>query len=235
MGKIAKQKKRRRQQLLITPNPDIKSMDVISLISPEDVLTTVETLTQIANNPNLLRCPELKTLRTALYNISAQKGELSLVAKITEALELQRWSDSIRLLQSLRECGLKPKLGAIQRWVRFCDASSFLNVSSSKVLESPPEKYNPEVLRILDLILRIAEPSCSPDPLALLEPWEPTTKTAPTSFKVCENYKGKFNVVLHQKGEDRRTKNLHDFILYHSHPGNDRLIIIRYDKIFSSK
>ena len=50
----------------------------------------------------------------------ALKG--SFTARISEELQGARWEAALLTLQEMRERGEVPKLGAVQRWVRECDA-----------------------------------------------------------------------------------------------------------------
>ena len=55
-------------------------------------------------------------------------------------------------LEEMRTKGQVPKLGALQRWVRDCDAASAKN----------GEFGDPVVLRVLDSMLRTVDPSMVP-------------------------------------------------------------------------
>lgn len=56
-------------------------------------------------------------------------------------------------LEEMRTKGQVPKLGALQRWVRDCDAASAKN----------GEFGDPVVLRVLDSMLRTVDPSMVPE------------------------------------------------------------------------
>jgi hypothetical protein len=54
----------------------------------------------------------------------------------------------------MRAKGQLPKLGALQRWVRDCDAASLRDGSHA----------DPQIFRVLDSILRTADPALIPEP-----------------------------------------------------------------------
>lgn len=70
----------------------------------------------------------------------------SLSSKISAALSDYRFTDALIYLFEMYTRRVPPKLGAIQRWVRECDATSGAD-------GTPGDK---EALKCLDLILRIA-------------------------------------------------------------------------------
>lgn len=74
---------------------------------------------------------------------SARAGT-ALPSRISAALSSARHTDALVLLAELRLRHIKPKLGALQRWVRECDAASRSDGSFGDTM----------VLRVLDAILR---------------------------------------------------------------------------------
>jgi hypothetical protein len=78
----------------------------------------------------------------------------SLTSRISAALQDYRFSDALVLLFEMHVRRLTPKLGAIQRWVRECDATSAPDGSPG----------DPVAFRCLDMILRIANLSSGPSP-----------------------------------------------------------------------
>lgn len=69
---------------------------------------------------------------------------MSLISRISTALADHRHTDALVLLSEARIRGIQPKLGALQRWVRDCDAAS----------RSDGSFGDEQVLRVLDAILR---------------------------------------------------------------------------------
>jgi hypothetical protein len=61
--------------------------------------------------------------------------------QVSTALNEERWEDAVTLLETMRKPRELPKLGAVQRWVRECDLGATY-------------ADNPEVLRVLDAIMR---------------------------------------------------------------------------------
>ncbi|KAI8585566.1 hypothetical protein BDZ88DRAFT_432262 [Geranomyces variabilis] len=199
-------------------------------ISPRDLATTVATLSALEHLPAVLRGKECKALRIALHRLNAASaaagigGGTTLSGRVSDALADGRWNDALVLLAEMRERGMVPKLGALQRWVRDCDAVSGPDGGL---------KGQGEVLRVLDAILRTADPEMVPRGNGDVEdvvrrhaawaPCAPVTVDADDAASATEEdaarYKAGFRVVAYEKGPERRTPNLHDFILYASAPG----------------
>ncbi|KAI8921974.1 hypothetical protein DFJ77DRAFT_5872 [Powellomyces hirtus] len=239
MGKAGKERKRRRLETTHPAHPVTKvpaleasdSGDDEGLTTHEDGISssalavTVATLTALESQPALLRSKQCKALRIALHRLNAAStqagvgGGTTLVGRVSDALTDGRWGDAMRLLEEMRERGVVPKLGALQRWVRDCDAVG----SAEGGLDGAEE-----VLRVLDAVLRTSDPEMVPKPTGEDEgvvqrhpPWAPCPRrTDPTVRLDAEtDYKSQFRVVSFEKGAERRTPNLHDFIMYTSVPG----------------
>lgn len=88
------------------------------------------------------RPPQWESLAESL---TTEQGA-SLTSRISAALQDYRFSDALVLLFEMHVRRLTPKLGAIQRWVRECDATSAPDGSPG----------DPVAFRCLDMILRIA-------------------------------------------------------------------------------
>lgn len=76
----------------------------------------------------------------------------TLSGRISDALTDGRWADALLALAEMRSKGQVPKLGALQRWVRDCDAASLRDGSHA----------DPQIFRVLDSILRTADPELIP-------------------------------------------------------------------------
>ena len=50
---------------------------------------------------------------------------------VSEALNNERWEESLSLLKEMRDAGVVPKLGSIQRWVRIADLSGHESTSAA--------------------------------------------------------------------------------------------------------
>eukprot|EP01113_Clastostelium_recurvatum_P032326 TRINITY_DN4139_c0_g1_i2.p1 TRINITY_DN4139_c0_g1~~TRINITY_DN4139_c0_g1_i2.p1 ORF type:complete len:540 (+),score=116.92 TRINITY_DN4139_c0_g1_i2:92-1711(+) len=225
-------------------------------IRASDLSVTISVLTALEDSPDLMRGKAFKGLRVALHRLNqamTKEGVSSgnsLTGRISDALADSRWNDALVALAEMRERKQTPKLGALQRWVRDCDAVQGGSTSAPASLDG-----DPQVLRVLDAILRTADPSMVPLPAdgadSLVQvvhrqpPWAvrplqfthhgdgdgdggdggddviSTTTTTATLTTTTANvdYRTKFRVVAHEKGAQRRTPNLHDFILYTSEPG----------------
>jgi hypothetical protein len=216
-----------------------------ALLLPEEVDSAVFVLRTLAENPAALAGKEMKDLKRAVYELhrvmvdGATIGS-SLTSRISAALKDYRFTDALVLLYEMYTRRLPPKLGALQRWVRECDATSGADGSPG----------DPEALRCLDMILRIAnhtpgvvpagESSNAGDHVRksriwLARPylgkaggeipiWERMTAgTLVPADKLEKREHPGFRVVNFIRGADRRPPNLYDSTVYHSAPGTIRL------------
>lgn len=126
------------------------------IISESQLSITVKTLNALANSPELIsqHRPALKRLRGAVFDFQRIAAEQegtgsSLTSRISTALATghNRWTDAKVLLAEMRIRKQRPKLGALQRWTRECDAASPADGSEG----------DREVLSVLDAIMRTAE------------------------------------------------------------------------------
>lgn len=78
MGKLAKQKKRKLQQLELNENE-------IQEISNEDLDTTIKTLAVLAKNEELLQDKRFKQIRVYMHQLSNGKGQTA-SGKVSDAL-----------------------------------------------------------------------------------------------------------------------------------------------------
>lgn len=158
MGKRAEQAKKRKRQAVPAPAVpakraahDLPTPPAEELLLPEEVESAVDVLRTLAANPALLHGKEMKDLKRGVYDLHRVMAEgatlgASLTSRISAALRDYRFTDALVLLFEMHARGLPPKLGALQRWVRECDATSNPDGTPG----------DPEALRCLDMILRIA-------------------------------------------------------------------------------
>ncbi|SCV73955.1 BQ2448_6385 [Microbotryum intermedium] len=127
------------------------------MIAPSHLAVTVKTLNALVQHPELLKDTaskttrtQLKGLRTALFDVQRLSSEVnqgtgtSLTSRISSALSQSRYTDALVLLSEMRIRDQRPKLGALQRWVRECDCASRADGSFG----------DQDVLKVLDAILR---------------------------------------------------------------------------------
>jgi hypothetical protein len=99
----------------------------------------------------------------------------TLSGRISDALTDGRWADALSALAEMRSKGQVPKLGALQRWVRDCDAASLRDGSHG----------DPQIFRVLDSILRTADPNLIPShdsdyhPVRELGSWSAFPRASP--------------------------------------------------------
>ncbi|GAA5944826.1 hypothetical protein JCM3775_007320 [Rhodotorula graminis] len=135
-------------------NVDSSARDFLGgLVSPAELAYAVKTLDTLVKHPDLLadkhNTPHLRPLRRAVFDFQRTAADLagtgnSLSSRISAALTHHRHVDALVLLAELRIRDQHPKLGALQRWVRDCDAASRSDGSFGDDM----------VLRVLDAVLR---------------------------------------------------------------------------------
>lgn len=163
----------------------------------------------------------------------------SLAARVTTALKTQRWHEAMALLASMREAGLTPKLGSVQRWVRIADAaqppsSTGPPLATADSPDTPHSSGSQIIWCVLDAILRTADPQqVSPTPPATPSlgalhyhaPWAPPPAAAPMAAPMPipspdpSRYGASFRVVGTERGPERRPPNRHDLAIVASAPG----------------
>lgn len=221
----------------LTPPDSEESSD--ALLLPEELETAVFVLRTLAENPGALAGKEMKELKRSVFDlhqvmVAGATIGTSLTSRISAALKDYRFTDALVLLFEMYTRRLPPKLGALQRWVRECDATSAPDGSPG----------DPEALRCLDMILRIANhvPGVVPAGESLVARdhvrksriwaarpplgaeggeiaiWERMTAGTLHDSEPEKPYPG-FRVVNFIKGADRRPPNLYDSTVYHSDPG----------------
>jgi len=130
----------------ISNNPDF----LLGLVSPQELAVSVKTLQTLTSHAEGVKGKaEMKPLRGAVFDFQRVSNAVtgtgnSLPSRISAALSSNRLQDALVLLNECRLRGVHPKLGALQRWVRECDAAS----------RSDGSFGDTHVLTVLDAILR---------------------------------------------------------------------------------
>lgn len=254
MGKRAEQAKKRKRQnngkpvAVVVAEPLTPAESTDSLLLPEEIEAAILVMRTLAENPELLADKEMKDVKRGVYDLhkvlveGATLGS-SLTSRITAALKDYRFTDALVLLFEMYTRRMPPKLGALQRWVRECDATSGADGSPG----------DPEALRCLDMILRIANmgetgsadlPGESsdardhvrkvrvwrartraedhPDEVAIWDRMQNKTLFGPAGTEAQKPYPG-FRVANFVRGADRRPPNVYDSTVWTSEPGTIRL------------
>lgn len=191
------------------------------LVAPEDILTTVDVLTTLANNPKELGEKYTKDVKRAtfqLHRVIAEGATLgtSLSSKISAALQDYRFTDALVYLFEMYARKIQPKLGAVQRWVRECDATSGGDGSPGDA----------EALRCLDMILRIANQSSTDTtiaPGAIVRIRDRSSSEIDIWKMVCDGTLSpsapSFRIVHRVPGPMRKPPNVYDSTVYTCDPG----------------
>ncbi|PPQ65025.1 hypothetical protein CVT24_008173 [Panaeolus cyanescens] len=220
--------------------------DMIGGVILEDELEiTTDTLTLLAKNPDLLSLKALKPFKTAVHEYWRVSNEVSgvgssLSSRISSALVDQRHIDALVLLSEMSLRGQMPKLGALQRWVRECDA-----------VLSPGMKPEDRdmVWQVLDMILRTTQPeliaddgASSASPSSPDSPkvqgrlrWFPPFNALPLSDRqsnpthynldeVVANAVSVLKPLDTTPGSQRRPPNKHPCVIYYSPPNTFPLL-----------
>ncbi|KAJ3299634.1 hypothetical protein HDU76_006256 [Blyttiomyces sp. JEL0837] len=141
-------------------------------ITQRDLGTTVAVLNALNSSAETLRMPMFKPLRTVLHSLQKSAAGAgintgqSLPGKVSDAIFDRRWTDAIVYLSEMRAKKIVPKLGALQRWVRDCDAAAVTvpsTAASGKKTQTTTTvgysgKRDAVVMRVLDAILRTSDP-----------------------------------------------------------------------------
>ncbi|KAJ7220677.1 hypothetical protein GGX14DRAFT_431684 [Mycena pura] len=208
-----------------------------NLIYVEELETTTETLVTLSKNPDLMPLKILKPLRTAVHDYWRVATETSntgasLTSRISSALVDQRHIDALVLLSEMEIRAQLPKLGALQRWVRECDAVLVPTMSQ--------EEQN-LVWRVLCAILRTTQPDFVPltqetggtlkpgsrlrwYPPFLQSPVESPPTPAPATIDrgpIAADVLKPLHTTL---GPERRPPNRHPAVVYYSPPGTFPLL-----------
>jgi len=174
MGKAGKARKRRRGELgacRVEPVPAVASYEgPVSggHISSADVAAATRVLTAMAQGEGDMdrwRGKEFKGLRAALHALRQSdwagmvlgfgKRVVSETQVVSDALRDGRLDDASAALEAMRAKGTVPKLGAVCRWVRDCDAiGTGMGAGTGGEGGGSLAKLFP----LLDLILRTADP-----------------------------------------------------------------------------
>ncbi|KAJ6498554.1 hypothetical protein C8R47DRAFT_1112078 [Mycena vitilis] len=208
--------------------------EIGNLIFADELETTTETLCTLAKNPELISLKSLKSFRTAVHDYWRAATEVShtgtsLTSRISSALVDQRHVDALVLLSEMEIRGYLPKLGALQRWVRECDAVLVPTMSQ--------EEEN-RVWQVLNAILRTTQPdsvASSQESGGTLKPgsrlrWHSPFTQAPAEAPSASAVSPVPNATavlqpLHTTlGPDRRPPNKHPAVVYYSPPNTFPLL-----------
>ncbi|RDW57894.1 prolyl hydroxylase family protein [Aspergillus mulundensis] len=229
-----------------TPPPDVATPDphLNTIVSAEELETTIETLSALSEYPGLTKSKGCKDLRAAVYEfrracttgLDNAEGA-NLTARITGALADGKYVDAKVLLAEMRIRGEKPKIGALCRWVRDLDVVSGLSTQPGAI-EALPERSakDLELLSVLDAILRISTPIdtnplavTSASPIAFQSIWDlrPSTPPLPVYASVLDKSildlapksSSAIEILETTPGPFRKPPNHHPAILYTTSPG----------------
>ncbi|KAJ7054194.1 hypothetical protein C8F01DRAFT_1064081 [Mycena amicta] len=229
MGKNTKKRKQAVDAPPVLKKQKLDDDELIGdLILAEDLDATTDTLALLARNPKIIALKALKPFRTAVHDYWRVATETSstgssLTSRISSALVDHRHIDALVLLSEMEIRGQMPKLGALQRWVRECDA--VMNPSMSQEEENL-------VWRVLNAILRTTQPEFIPSTSAAggvliagssLRRYPPfsvetTTPLSPATSPRDLNA-GDIKPLHTTPGTERRPPNKHPAIVYYSPPG----------------
>ncbi|KAK2616415.1 hypothetical protein QQS21_000657 [Conoideocrella luteorostrata] len=152
---------------IVTPPPDattpFEPKNLQTVISDEELDITVETLTTLAQYPNLTKSKLCKNLRVAVYDfrqscntgVNSAEGA-NLTARVTAALADEKFLEAKILLAEMRLRREEPKLGALCRWVRDLDVVTQPNGAS--IVNPDRSAKEKELLEVLDAVLRVSCP-----------------------------------------------------------------------------
>ncbi len=140
----------------------VEPKHIQSVVSKEDLETTIDTLEALAQYPSLIKSKACKDLRVAAYDFRTActtglntATDANLTAKVSAALVDGKWLEARVLLSEMKVRGEAPKLGALCRWVRDLDVVSGLSGVKGVEGRGIRSEREREGLKVLDLVLRI--------------------------------------------------------------------------------
>ncbi|KAJ3106646.1 hypothetical protein HK100_003705 [Physocladia obscura] len=265
MGKTGKQRKKLKQQseLKLVETTGLKRKQKVEansdseldetevsisvgdgFVVQSELFTTLKVLNALARAPEAMKAPVFKPLRSALHSLKQLAAShagigtgSSLAGQVSDAISDQRWADAMDTLAEMRTTKQFPKLGALQRWVRDCDAAA----------STTTQRRDQQVMRVLDSVLRTADPNTVGalakwsskeeventdviNGIRMLETWDPYVgrndsdiviksgrKVTPTEAEVAF-YKPLFKIICEESGPERRPPNNYPMTIYTSIP-----------------
>lgn len=199
------------------------------LVTESQLTTTIKTLSMLCDSPDVVskHRSQLKRLRGVIFDFQRVAAEQegtgsSLTSRISSALAQHRWVDAKVLLAEMRIRRQRPKLGALQRWTRECDAASTADGSDG----------DREVLTVLDAIMRTAEYDAEEvnpvnrhpewvadgDHNAIKGLFEASKDETIFDHLKQNEIRALFRICSNTPGPERRPPNLHPAIVYASSP-----------------
>ena len=141
-GKAKKRRKKKRSSTAVAVAEIVKEE---TTLSAEELIATATVLRKLGANTKLFHSTGAREVRAALYQLPWQRPT-GLIALISDTLRNHQWTEALEALGQLgAENSLTP-LGALQRWVRDCDAAGVADSTNR----------TPTV--VLDRILRVTSP-----------------------------------------------------------------------------
>ncbi|PWO00292.1 hypothetical protein FA09DRAFT_327752 [Tilletiopsis washingtonensis] len=200
----------------------------------EELETTTETLLRLVGCADRIAGRDFRAFRSALHQFHTAHSlatglSTSLPSRISSALGSGRWLDARVALVEMRLRGQKPRLGALQRWVRECDAAA----------GGKQEGEEEEVWKTLEEIMRTVDPSVdrqtgeeeivqnrkgvrrmkewgSKKAREQRDLWEELQNGSLLSNESLEELRAPFQVLETVPGAARKPPNAYPCILYHS-------------------
>ena len=127
---------------------DLDLDDDPTTLTSHDLKVTLKTLKMLGEDSQLFHSSKVRDIRGALYSLPMLKDKpKTAVGLISQYLRDHMWEKASDSLAEMDEKSILPPLGALQRWVRDCDAVDGGSIGD----EVAP-------LRVLDSILRVSCP-----------------------------------------------------------------------------
>ena len=248
MGKAGKLRKKRRIEQGLSANPyavfsqdsclegvvsskmdqSVEISDDIGKVTSDELATTLSTLKKLAENPAVLMEKNFKPLRMMIHRFRNDlliPAGRSLSGKVSDSLQDGKYETAIRNLALMRQRGETPRLGALQRWVRDCDAVGFTDKLIVRTLDAILRTADPLQVAASDCceemgeeplmahegrIIRTDEWNPLKDEVAVCKPFPEVSK------EIAEN---SFELIGTEKAEERLPPNKYDCRIYGSKPG----------------
>ena len=192
---------------------DLSRGDSSGSLTSKDLQTTLRTLKLLGENSQLFHSSMCRQIRGALYSLPMLKDKpKTAVGLISQYLRDHMWEKANDSLAEMSDKSILPPLGALQRWVRDCDAVDGGHSIGDEVAP----------LQVLDSILRVSCPQ-------LISPFQPPNtilREDKGSFRLFLPFSAFPYVGFEEDGIDTSPESMQfwksKFEIFHSIPAEQR-------------
>jgi hypothetical protein len=197
-------------------------------ISESDIAVTLSVLQKLAHHPDLLQSKECKELRKRLHPLVLLQmnsyERIDYGARVTIALQTQKWADALSALRACRDFQQWSKQGTIQRWVRDCDiAEEYKLRLLTAILRLSNHEEGTQSNNKHDVTLTLAnQVSDDSEELTIQPGWEIPKGDAKEEQEITLTDDSKVpvsRVIYRENAAERKPPNTYDLLLHTTEPG----------------